>query len=145
MSLQRDKLQPPRQNNLVKQCRMERVFGEKCLLVLHSAVFIISCIINVVLNLKRQPTPCIFISTTSTTTEWSDVLQLSPKHPGESLSTGKYQRYRLVFFFLCELRRIPRQRTGDKSSSHSTSQVNGSPCKMMLSNAKPNLKTGCLQ
>lgn len=44
-----------RQNNLVKQCRTQRVFGEKYLLVQHCAVFIVSCIINVVLKSKDSP------------------------------------------------------------------------------------------
>lgn len=127
-----------RQNNLVKQCRKEQVFGEKYSL---GAVFIVSCIINAVLKFKDSPR-CASSSppasgVTLSSFFWNIQVNLSLSMKVSALQT--------TFFFSRWAQKDPEAMNQRQKLSHSTCQRNGSPCKMMLSNAKPNLKTGCLQ
>lgn len=62
---------------------------------------------------------------------------------GEPFTAHRSMRVTEVFFRGAQ--KDPEARTKKQKLSHSTSQGNGSPCKMMLSNTKPNFKTGCIQ
>ena len=122
-----------RQKNLVKHCGTEQVFGEKYLLVPHSVGFTVPSIINVQLKFKDGPWRASLASP-----PWNDALRL-------------YWHFRWIFpvtstipgFFLFLPWAQKEGRNQRQKLSRSTSQGNGSPCKMMLSSTKPYFKTGC--